>query len=749
MKIYVKNNPILWVICFIFLGNLFTLAGQNIDNNFLQKEELKADLKEVVIRAKKNQVQFKLDRQVINPKDYTNALNGSVYDLIQNLPSFTINALGEISFRGSSSFLIQINGKATQGDPNLVLQQLPTEFIDKIELISSPGAQFDADGRSGIINIITKKAIEDGWIFNLSSMGGLPPMKDYGNGRNPIRTSQNFSFGFRKNKIDFSGGGNYLRNDISGNRDGDVFTQNADFKTIFPSYGERSFKRNSSGGRFSLNYEISSKSNLNLGYYYGEKFQSRLADITYQNKIIDQKTNAIQREFSYFNSNDQQKNGKFTLLNFQFLTKLSEKSRLNVEALYEKANLFGVTFNRNLNLSNFLDTIQFTRNFYKNPLNVYRFKLDYFKTIQNGKVDMGYQFRKDNQTGEFKYEEKVIGGTDFFINPLFSNQIDLNNSIHNFYLQISHNFTKWSHITGLRLESSLRKIEFENAVNPEPLNLFNIFPSTRWNYQLNETEFLKFSYSKRIKRTNNYELNPFPEREHSETLEQGDPSLLPEFIDNFELGFEKTFIKGNFYSNLYYQNILNPIQRVNNVYNDTILNRIFTNAGLAKQIGLELNMNYKLSPWLTMNNAINIYHFSINGDIINNSIAVSNKSWVYSFNSNYNFSLSRNWTIDLVINYLSNRATAQGNDSYFLTPSLSLKKVSNNGKWSLLGQWQFVDLGLNKANRQRITTYGENFYTTTNYIYEVDLIQFSLSYSFNRKNRTIKLPQSEIGEKEF
>jgi len=101
------------------------------------------------------------------------------------------------------------------------------------------------------------------------------------------------------------------------------------------------------------------------------------------------------------------------------------------------------------------------------------------------------------------------------------------------------------------------------------------------------------------------------------------------------------------------------------------------------------------------------------------------------------------------VNYLSNRPTAQGEDSRFLAPDLVLKKSFKDNRYSLSLQWQYIDLGIKQSNRQRITTWGEDFYTSTNYIYETDIIMLNFSYNLNWKNGKSKLPSSEFGEKEF
>jgi len=145
----------------------------------------------------------------------------------------------------------------------------------------------------------------------------------------------------------------------------------------------------------------------------------------------------------------------------------------------------------------------------------------------------------------------------------------------------------------------------------------------------------------------------------------------------------------------------------------------------------------------------NIYHYKISGTIFNGSVNVNNASWMYSINSTQNFTLQKGLSLQLSINYLSNRVTAQGEDGAFLTPHLSLKKTTQDQRFSFQVQWLNIDMGSKISNRQRITTRGSNFYTTTNYIYETDQLQFSLQYNIRKKNRKVSLPVSEMAEKEF
>jgi len=707
-----------------------------------------SSLAEVIVQGKKALVSFKIDRQIYKASQYANAANGTATDIIKNLPSVSVNGQGEITFRGSNSFLVLVNGKPTQGDPAFVLAQLPASSIENIEVITSPGADFDADGKSGIINITTKTGIQDGWMLQVNGMSGTPPLNDYDNRRIPQRYAADITAGYRKNKWDISAGLNYLRNDIAGNREGDVFTIINNTKTNFPSIGDRSFKRYNYGGRITINYQADKNNSIRIGFYQGKKYQSRMADLQYSNTRTNLLTNS-KTSFTYYNENDQQKEGNFTLANIDYNHQFSAKQKIVFSALYERANLTGVTYNNDIKAINSFDTLQYTINPNSNPLDAIRVKVDYTKTLKSATIQAGYQYRYDVQDGNFLYQTKALGTNQFVINPQFTSNVKATNNIHAAYVQYAGIYKQLNYSGGLRLEQLDRNLNFSTNNSKNTLKLTNLFPSFQLRYKTWEKGVLKAGYNRRIKRTNNYELNPFPEREHSETLEQGDANLLPELIGNYELGLEQALQKGNFFITLYYQIVTNPIQRVNKVFNDTILNRVFTNAGKATQIGVESNFTYQTTKWWASIIGGNIYRYRISGKIFNGIIPIENSSWVYSINSTQSFTLPKNLVMQLSINYLSERATAQGEDSRFLTPNFSIKKITTDKRWSFQLQWLNIDAGAKQANRQRITNRGVDFFTTTNYIYETDQLQFSVGFNISKKNRKISLPQSEIGENEF
>ena len=710
----------------------------------------KLSLTEIVVKGKKPPVSFKIDRQVFRAAEYANAANGNAIDLIKNLPSVSVNGQGEINLRGSASFQVLINGRPTQGDPAFVLAQIPASSIENIEMISSPGAAFDADGKSGVINIITKTAPEKGLMVQSNIMLGAPPFNDFDNQRytSPQRHAADISVGYQKGKLDLSTGVNYLRNDIAGYREGNVNTTIGNIYTSFPSNGERSYKRYNVGGRLSAGLQLNARNRLEAALYSGKKYQTRVADLLYNNSRKNMLTGA-QSSFDYFNKNTAEKQGRFTLASLGSIHQLSKATQLSFSLQYEGADLESLTTNQNLSYPGLKTMIQETINPSKNPLHAYRFKADLTDKKGNRTWQAGYQFRYDEQLGDFLYRYKNLGMQEFAKDPFFSSQVNVRNNIHAGYLQYGNAKGRLSYQAGLRAEHMLRNLSFSDNVPGTRLPLLNLFPSYLIRYALKENLAIKQSFTRRIKRTTNFELNPFPEREHSETLEQGDPALLPELTGIWELGVEHKLSKGSFSMSVYHQRTKNPIQRVNKVFNDTILGRIFTNAGLAKQTGVEANLTYRVGKVWQMIIGGNIYKYDIRGSLFNGSLPFTNNSWVYSINATQSLSLKANWQLQFSVNYLSLRATAQGEDGAFLTPNFSVKKTSKDNRWNFQAQWLFMDAGLGISNIQRITTRGSNFYTTTNYVYEPDQVQLSVGFNLIKKNRKISLPQSEMAEKEF
>lgn len=329
-------------------------------------------LETVTVTGIKPNVVATLEKQVFKAEQFDVAKGGTATDVLKNIPSIMVNAEGELSMRGSKGFLILINGKPTQVDAATILSQITANTIERVELITAPSAKYDADGKAGIINIVTKKGSNDGWSLSGNLQYGLPRLKQYLNASEPYRYGIDFSTNYRMGKWDISTSLNYLKNDIAGRRVGDVNTTINNIYTSFPSEGERSFKRDNYGLRTSIIYSPSTQDDWVLGVYLGEREQYRTADITYNNVKTDLLTNSVIGRANYYNANLVLKSGSFRVYNLDYTHRFQDKSSISVSGLYEYAMIDGYTKNRNLNIKNYADTLQYTLNTGRNPLDAYR-----------------------------------------------------------------------------------------------------------------------------------------------------------------------------------------------------------------------------------------------------------------------------------------------------------------------------------------------------------------------------------------
>lgn len=731
---------------YVYGLNLGARQALNIGTVKLQGSEKMLD--EVVVTDQPATILHQIDKQVYNVSGFSSAQGGTAIEALRNLPSVSVNAEGEITLRGSSGFIILLDGRALQSDPSVLLSQLPANSIQQIEFVTTPSSKFDPEGKGGIINIITKKGSTDGYSVAVNVQQGLPSVQDYGNERRPLRFGGDITSNIKKGRFNASIAANYKRDDVAGYREGIADTYLNEIHTTFPSLGERSYRNISYGIRGAVSYRIKERSDLEAGLYIGKKSQYRKANILYHQQRLAGDDTELISSFDYFNKNLRERKGDFVVSNVDFKHQLSNTASLLVSALYERTVLGGPTSNKEVNPLFVQEVYHQAYMQEDNPLDGLRIKADYSQSFGDHiRFESGYQYRYLLHRGDFIYSELDIPSGLWYVRPELSNKVSLSRDIHAGYGQLSGSARKLSYSAGLRLEYTDRTLKEEVNHVTHNFRRLNLFPSASIHYELTEDLDLKAGYSRRISHNTSNMMNPFPARRHSEVIEVGDPDLLPEYIGVSEAGLDKHFEKGSVFLNLYHRRVKNVINRVNSVYNDTILYRTYTNAGRANAFGAELGADIKFTKWWMFYGGLNIYHYKIGGSVYN--IDVNPSGVNYSVNANTTFSLQPTLILQLNVNYTSRTVTAQGEDSRFLIPTVTLNKTILKGQGNLSFQWQNINLGCFGSNEQRITTQGSGFYASTNYIYEVDVLRLNFAYTFNKLNTKVKFTESEFGEKEF
>ena len=697
-------------------------------------------LREVIVNAEKSTAATRMDRQTFTVQQLGNTAGGTGMDVLQRLPSVTVNTEGKILMRGNAEFIVTVNGKFTNQSAADVLSQIPANAIESIEILSSPSASYDAEGKAGIINIITKTEVRQGWglIWN-SNLSNYHPQR-YGSDFTLHRTSGKFNSFLSAN---------YRRYDINGYRDGEIRTLHHDTITYSPSGGDRPLVEKVYGLRGGTTFTPDKKNVFSTGVYYGFKQNDRTAKLNYAQYATAQNLNDLYQPFDntslerkFYNENLFVRTGRFFTLNSDYTHIFDNKSKLSLLAIYENSVLGGPLNNHDSDPATGALLLR-ERSDERSPLNAWRLQSDYTLPLrQNTNLETGVQWRTVQQDGYFTFERLNLAQNIWEKDPEFNDELHLWQDVFALYAQLNGQFKNLSYRGGLRGEQMTRYLTHLLGNAPFDLRQFDLFPTAQALLKLNDRQEIKLGYSKRIDRPTSKALSPFKNHRHSEAIWIGDPNLLPEISHNVESGYVHKFKKGTLALTAYYRYTKNLIFRVNDNYNRITLFVISTNAGNSRAAGLEFIADWQLTKWWRVYASGNTYQFMINDIEIGETS--STQSLNYNLNGNMTFRLNPKLRLQYDASYISRTVTAQGHDTDLLLSNISLKyKYSDKLSFDLLAQNIF------DSNVQRITTQSPTFYSSTEYTKSDRIIQFSVAYRFNDSGKAAKTTKTEYGEKDF
>lgn len=739
------KDPIIKVSCIGYLNySLRPALGSGMTSLpviYLKPEA--REIKEVTIESAKQNTAVHIDKQVISARQFQNAENGTGLDVLKNMSSITINTEGQIRLRGSEGFIVLLNGKPSNRAPADILTQIPANEIASVEIITSGSAIYDADGKAGIINIITKKNIALGWSINANALfGGIGPAQ-YG-------ADLTLSYSAKKWSLYISG--DYRRFDYDGYRLGNVRTIWQDTLTWHPSHGIRDFRTSQYSARAGFTYAFDRNNSVDISAYYGGKESDREADLHYQDyfKTAGTHPNLFDNSWTspqstYFNQNLFVRTGSFFTTNLTYAHDFKNKSNLTILGQYEYSVLGGPVDDQNI-AENSSHVLLHVKNLENSPLNSFRAQADYSSPLrENLKLETGLQFRYLDQKGDFRYLREDLSTGNYQNDPAFSDHLDMLQTIEAAYLQLNGSQSIFSYNLGLRGEYMRRSLADQLSSTTSNYNKFDIFPTAQGLLKLKKDQKLKLSYNRRIDRPSLKLIAPFKIQEHSETVEFGDPNARPEISDNVDLTYTKGWKLLTFTSSLYYNHVMDKIFRVNSVYDRTSLLRLFTNAGNTNSFGIEITANLKATKWLQFYLAGNVYEYMIRGNFTS---ALPNSNNInYNINGNTTIDITKHLRFQFDVSYVSVTATEQGRDDHLLLANASLKYSVMDNQLSFGLKLQNVF----NTNSQTIAAQTPVFYTATDYIKYDRLLLFTVGYTFNEgaKSKKAKSLNTDVGEKDF
>ncbi len=694
----------------------------------------------VTVTGQRATASMQLDKQVITAKSFQNAANGTGLDLLRRMPNVTVTTEGEIALRGNTGFLVLINGKPSTRTPAEVLTQIPANLIENVEIITSPSAKYDAEGRAGIINIVTKAAVGQGWSLTGNTFFA---------GADPLRYGADATLTYTTKRWSFYAGGDFRRFDYDGFRTGEIRTIIKDTLTFMPSEGIRNYNDYQYAGRVGGTFSPNPRTLITAGMYAGYKQTDRTANLHYKEFVqIGANPPLFNRQFGnprreFFNQNLFVRSGSFQAYNLDLTQTFANKSKLTVLGLYEFSVLGGPLTNRdNTETDNAL--LLSERSDERSPLTGWRLQTDYSLPLAGkARFDAGLQYRSLNHVGDFTFERLNLTTNLFESVPTFTDRMNLTQRITAGYAQVSKESNWLSYTIGLRAEYTDRTLTHNLGKQPFNYQKLSFFPSAQAVWSLPTGSKFRLAFSRRIDRPTTKIMAPFQNHRHAETIESGDPNLRPELANVIEASFSKQAGRANLTLTTYYNRVSDKIFRVNTIYNRTILGRTYTNAGRATSVGAEGIAEVKLLPTWRAYLSGNIYRFDVQGIV--DGLPLRSNSLNYNITANTSLDITKQLRCQWDLTYVSRTVTAQGVDSGLLLANIGTKYTFPNGRGAINLQL----LNVFNSNVQTIGVQAPAFFSSTDYRKYDRVLQLGLSFSLNDSGKKAKAVKAEFGEKDF
>lgn len=725
-----------------------------------------AQLDAVEVTAEKTTVELRLDKKVYNVGQDMTVKGGSVTDVLDNVPSVSVDVEGGISLRGNENVRILINGKpsALSGLSNEALQQLPANAIEKVEVITNPSSRYDAEGTAGIINIILKQGKALGLNASVNAFAGNPD--NFGGGLNLNVRGNKFNIFTNTSYRYRNAPGEALFEQANLNDDGTV----SNYQNEYRDYLRMNKDFTSNVG---IEFFIDSTSSITNSFVYVTGGGDDETDIDFFN--YDENRNLLTRR------------NRFTL-------ESEDEETIQYSVNYEKRfNSDGhkltmdYQYSRNLNIEDSrIDELDLTTSEYELPQRTINdvttkrqlVQLDYvlpFGKDFNSQFEAGYRGNFNKYLTDYTYGS--LNEQDGFItddvNEFYTHSIlDYREKINAAYAQLGTKLGKWNFLGGIRMESTDITIGFEGGDTSEK-KYSNWFPSVFVGYEFSERTQATISYSRRLRRPWSRFINPFPSYTSRTNLFQGDVDLNPTFTNAFDVAFIKRWDKFTLNTSVYYNHstdVFEFIQRGNGDYveienpnpsnpdpndpnNDLYIDvpvqvRGPVNLSDEDRVGVEFTTTYTPVRKWRMSGNINLFkqvrrgdytYTDLNGDEVTTNFDSDNFSWFARLSSK----LTLPYKVDFQANMMYNgpNQNAQSENKGMFTTNLAFSKDILNEKGTL--SLNVSDLF--NSRKRRSTTYTDNVNSYSEFQWRKRQITLNFTYRFNMKKEEARRGEGPDG----
>ncbi len=634
-------------------------------------------LADVEITDRQDLMLNNIDRKTYNVEKSIVSEGGAATDILRTLPSVEVDIDGNLSLRGSGNVTVLIDGKPsalTGAGRSAILQQIPASSIKSIEVITNPSARYDPDGMSGIINIITKKNKSAGLNGNLTLGVG-----------NNQKYNSSLSLGYRTKKFNAYGTYSFRLEDRWGRgySDSDTPADTASPILIIDNIGTRQSLDNMA--RLGIDFYLAERTTLGLsGGWAGQQEDS------YDISFFTEKNAAFVPVGVYLRPNT----GIEAMANFDGEINLQQKFKqqrrsLDLRLAYSQGlntedNLFRTHYFLDpLSGSSIPDALQ--RNIQSDGIGLGTAQIDYVHPINDkNQFDAGAKATSRDIRNEFYSESLQNNSTELLPDTLLNNDFLYQERILAAYGIWGHSFSpKFASQVGLRAEQAFTRSELLTTQDTFTNNYFKIFPNAYLSYKATTSSEFRLSYSRRINRPTTDQLNPFTDFSNPKRLRVGNPELLPETIDAFELSYSKKFEKGSLSGTGYFRYITNGHTRYFTPTSPTSDSLIITFLNLldGQSYGLELIAQLKPTKWMDLMASANLFRTVTDASNLEADLTVSN----FGLSSNLNATVyfSKNTNLQLTANYSTPRFGPQGYFAALFSSDIAFKQNILKGKGSV------------------------------------------------------------------
>ncbi|MES2411296.1 MAG: TonB-dependent receptor [Bacteroidota bacterium] len=563
-------------------------------------EEDATQLNEIVVRAEKTTVEIKLDKKVYNVGQDMMVKGGTASDVLDNVPSVTVDAEGNVALRGNDNVKILIDGRPSNAI-NIAdaLKSIPADALDKVEVITNPSARYDAEGGGGIINIVLRKGKNLGLNGTVIANTGDP--ETYGLTGNVNYKAKEFNlfttqgYNYRNNPGNAFTDSRYLNSDNS-TRDfmNETRTNERLNKSYNANIGMDWFLDKSTTWTNILNFRKSSGDNVDNVF---QNYYDVNHDYTYtRNRINEEDSKSKNVEFNTNLTKNFKKEGHKLTIDGSF----SSNTDKNLAQITDTS-----TANSTISIDETVNNQSQSRN---------TFQADYVLPIGKGsQFEAGYR-------GNF-----TVNTTDYAVDrdgvpvPNYTNTLEYKEKVNSLYTQYGFKIKKLSTLLGLRWEDSVIDVN-QLATNDFTNKKYNnFFPSAIFNYEIDDKSTASLSYSRRIQRPRGRQLNPFNNLSSNVNIFVGNPDLDPAFTDAIDLGYLKRWNKLTFNTSLYVNkttDVFQQVRRETGTFENGVPIIITSPINLATEYrsGFEFTLNYSPYKWWKLNSNFNFFYIQTDGD---------------------------------------------------------------------------------------------------------------------------------------